>query len=92
MLKGIVFLGTPFHGSAKANQISPFVTALAAINPFPTNPRIVNELKHVPDGSSRLEDISDAANIIMVRHGIEVLVACETQPVIGPNPVSRPFG
>lgn len=78
-----MFFGTPFQGTAKANQISPFVTALATINPFPTNTKIVNELKNVPDGSSKLDDISDEANIIMVRLGIKILVACETQPVTG---------
>ena len=89
LVKGIVFLGTPFRGSLKANLITPIVKALAPFNPFPMNPELLENLKSVQDGTSSLDQISDAVNIIMKRHQIDVLVGCETIPVrvLGRQPV-----
>jgi hypothetical protein len=81
LLKGIVFLGTPFQGSSKANQISPWIKALAAVNPFPSNPRLVEMLKENNDGSSPLDEISMAANLIIKKHKIDFMIGCETQPI-----------
>ena len=80
-LKGIVFLGTPFRGSMKANQITPFISALSEINPFAMNVSLVRELRNIRDGTGDLQDISMNANIIITTWNIEVLVGCETQPV-----------
>jgi len=88
LLKGIVFLGTPFQGSLKANQIRPFAKALALVNPFPMNTDILSILKNIPDGTSPLNPISTAASIVMNKHHIQFLVGCETRTMtVGRNPV-----
>jgi hypothetical protein len=88
LLKGIVFLGTPFQGSLRANQIRPFAKALALVNPFPMNTDILSILKNIPDGTSPLDPISTAASIVMNKKNIQFLVGCETLPMtVGRNPV-----
>ena len=82
-LKGVLFLGTPFEGSAKANFVTPFINALSTINPLPMGVNLVKELSSIPDGTGDLKDISQRANIVMTRYKIKVLVAYETQPMTG---------
>ena len=82
-LKGIVFLGTPFKGSMKANTVSPFINALKVINPVAMNANVVRELRHIRDGTGDLADISRAANIIFNKWNIDILVGCETAPIPG---------
>ena len=81
LLKGIVFLGTPFAGSLKANLISPFIKILASVNPRPMGQKLVDDLKYVKDGNGDLASISAAANIVIHKYDIEILIGCETQPV-----------
>ena len=71
-MKGIVFLGTPFTGSLKANQISPFINGLARINPRPMNCNLIDELRYIKDGSGDLGAISREAKIVMNKYSIEV--------------------
>ncbi|MCJ1475668.1 hypothetical protein MMC13_004331 [Lambiella insularis] len=45
LVKGNVFMGTPFWGSFTANALNPFVSALDRVNPFPVNSGLVRDLK-----------------------------------------------
>ena len=44
LVKGVVFMGTPFWGSLNATTLAPFVTALERVNPFPVNSGLVRSL------------------------------------------------
>lgn len=83
LVKGIVFLGTPFQGSVRANQAGRLGRVLKKINPLPMNTGILDELKYVRDKQSDLDTISGEANIIIEEQAIEILVGCETLTVGG---------
>src|SRR2546429_5241921 len=80
LVKGIVFMGTPFNGTLHANQIRPFLEAFSKLYPHPVNKRLVRSIQ---DQALGLSTIRGEFKRIMLANDIKVVVGCETKPVRG---------
>ena len=80
LLKGLVFLGTPFEGSLMANNFLPLIRAVDRINPFPMNRDLISQLRHVKNADGDLSFLSKEASIIFSQNKIEILIGCENAP------------
>lgn len=78
LVKGIVFLGTPFQGSLVASNVDPLVEALSFFNPFPMNRGLVSALSY---GNPDLQDIVSCFKSLQKEQGFEVWIGCETDPM-----------
>ncbi|MCJ1399803.1 hypothetical protein MMC11_003006 [Xylographa trunciseda] len=78
LVKGIIFMGTPFWGSFTATALSPFVSALDRVNPFPLNAGLVKNLKaNSPDLALLVEHFSQ----VRLQNEIDVKVFYESLPL-----------
>jgi hypothetical protein len=90
LVKGVVFMGTPFWGSLNATTAAPFVTALGNVNPFPGNSAL-GSINPFPVNSTLVKSLSanslDLATLvshfsqITATHGIEIKIFYESRPL-----------
>ncbi|KAF2474401.1 uncharacterized protein BDR25DRAFT_340886 [Lindgomyces ingoldianus] len=80
MVKGIVFLGTPFRGSGQANFIYPFVKLLSMQYFWPINQNLVRSLKQRPIA---LGQIVGRFNRVRKNNLIQIFPCYETDAVAG---------
>ena len=71
-------MGTPFWGSFTATTISPFVSALERVNPFPLNTSLIKNLKaNSPDLALLVGHFSQ----VRMQNDIEIKVFYESLPL-----------
>ncbi|KAH0556608.1 hypothetical protein GP486_005557 [Trichoglossum hirsutum] len=75
LVKGVVFFGTPFWGSFNADTMSPFVSALAKVNPHGVNSALIKSLK---TGDRELASLVEHFSQVRYRHDIDVKIFTET--------------
>ncbi|MCJ1436336.1 hypothetical protein MMC27_005714 [Xylographa pallens] len=86
LVKGIIFMGTPFWGSFTATTLSPFVSALDRVNPFPLNAGLVKNLKaNSPDLALLVEHFSQ----VRLQNNIDIKVFYESLPLTS-SLITRP--
>ena len=78
LVRGIVFMGTPFWGSFTANALKPFVSALERVNPFPVNSGLIENLKA---NSGDLASLVGHFGQLRKQHNIDIRVFYETLPL-----------
>lgn len=83
LVKGVCFMGTPFHGSGHANLLAPFVRAVKGINMISaTNDKLLGSLREnnqsieIPNIVHRFRSIAEEKNM-------RLLIGCEEIPVAG---------
>jgi hypothetical protein len=76
LVKGVVFMGTPFWGSFNASTLTPFVTALGSVNPFPMNSSL---LKSLSANSLDLATLVSHFSQITTLHRIEIKIFYESR-------------
>ncbi|MCJ1387490.1 hypothetical protein MMC18_000333 [Xylographa bjoerkii] len=78
LVKGIIFMGTPFWGSFTATAISPFVSALDRVNPFPLNAGLVRNLRA---NSRDLALLVEHFSQVRLHNEIDIKVFYESMPL-----------
>lgn len=88
LVKGVVFMGTPFRGSGQAALFAPFIKDV----------RHLNVLSAVNDNFVRALNSNQPIEITQIVHrfqtiienkAVKLVIACETRPVAGSALVSR---
>ena len=91
IVKGIVFMGTPFRGSGDANILAPFVAAVKGLNVFhAANDTFIKSLKK-NNNSVEVPTIVQRMKTITESQGIKLLIGCEETPVVGSKLVRALF-
>ncbi|MCJ1383089.1 hypothetical protein MMC17_006202 [Xylographa soralifera] len=86
LVKGVIFMGTPFWGSFTATALSPFVSALDRVNPFPLNAGLVKNLKaNSPDLALLVGHFSQ----VRLQNDIDIKVFYESLPLTS-SLITRP--
>ncbi len=89
LVKGLVFMGTPFNGTGTADLFIPFIRTIRQLNVITaTNDSFLSALsKKQPVNIDRV--VNQALGVIRQRN-IMILIGCEERPVTGSRLVRMP--
>lgn len=89
LVKGVVFMGTPFRGSGHATLFKPFIKAIRQLN-------LVTAVNDSFLGALNADQPIEVTNIVhrfqnvMNTKAIKVIICCEEKPVAGSSLVFQP--
>ena len=87
LVKGVVFMGTPFRGSGQATLFKPFIKAIRQLNSLTAvNDSFLGAL----NGNQPIEITHTVHQFqsVMNERGIKVIICCEERPIVGSSLVS----
>ena len=82
LVKGVTFLGTPFHGSGYANVFAPFIKAIRQLNDITA----INDSFLSALNTKQPIDVTNTVNQFystMKQYGIRMAIGCEERPLAG---------
>ena len=82
LVKGVVFMGTPFRGSGQASLFTPFIRAIRQVNLISAvNDNFLKSLNS--DQPVEVTTIVQRFQRIVQAMEIKLLICCESRPVVG---------